>query len=134
MVTASSFSLDLRGILLSVESVGKHRPHKFRGEVSSELNKIFGRDFLIAFFVPALFFLLGTFFLLRLFGVDTPLSHVNWRRPLEDTSFLMIVALIFAIFLQAFNREIFRMAEGYWPDWLRRRLNGFHRSRFRKLT
>jgi len=102
--------------------------------VSSELNKIFGRDFLIAFFVPALFFLLGNFFLLGLFGVDTPLAHVNWRRPLEDTSFLVIVALIFAIFLQAVNREIFRTAEGYWPNWLRRPLNGFHRNRFRKLT
>ena len=134
MVTASSFSLDWRGILLSVGSVGEDWPNKVRDEVSSELNKIFGRDFLIAFFVPALFFLLGTFFLLGLFSVDTPLSHLNWRRPLEDTSFLVIVALIFAIFLQAVNREIFRMAEGYWPERLRRRLNGFHRSRFRKLT
>src|SRR6266404_2613387 len=101
MATMLSFSLDLRGIPLSLGSVEEDWLQKVRDEVSSELNKIFGRDFLIGFFVPALFFLLGNFFLLGLFGVDTPLAHVNWHRPLEDTSFLVIVALIFAIFLQA---------------------------------
>lgn len=98
--------------------------------MNSELNKIFGRDFLIGFFVPALLFLLGAFFLLRSLGVETSLPQAKWPKPFEDTGLVLLVAFVLAIFLQAVNREIFRTAEGYWL----KRLNGFHRKRFRELN
>jgi len=101
--------------------------------VSSELNKIFGRDFVTGFFLPAILFLVGNICLLKLLGIDGPLLRINWEKPLQDTGLLVVIAWIFAIFLQAFNREVFRAAEGYWPKWLRGRLTVFHRRRFRKL-
>lgn len=102
--------------------------------MSSELNKIFGRDFVTGFFLPALLFLLANVFLLKFLGVRGTLLNINWQKPLEDTGLLIIMAGILAIFLQAFNREVFRAAEGYWPKWLSQPLTAFHRRRFRKLT
>lgn len=95
---------------------------------------MFGRDFVTGFFLPALLFLVANVFLLKFFGLDGALLNVNWQKPLEGTSLLIIIAGILAIFLQAFNREVFRATEGYWPKWLQKPLTALHRRSFRKLS
>lgn len=102
--------------------------------MNDALNKLFGRDFLIGFFLPALLFILSTCFLLKNWGFTSELLNVDLTRPLADAGFVLIASLLLAIFLEAFNREIFRIAEGYWwPLWLRRRLAFLHVWRFRNL-
>lgn len=104
--------------------------------MNSELNKVFGRDFLIGFFLPALFFLAGTLGLAHLPGVENhwfDWVKIDLEKPLEDSALLTLIVWVFAVFLQALNREIFRLAEGYWGDWLRWRMAWFQRWRFSKL-
>ena len=86
--------------------------------MDSELNKIFGRDFLIGFFLPSLLFVIVGSYVLKQFGVETPWMEIDWEKPLEGAAFLAAITWVIAIFLQALNREIFRFAEGYWPPWL----------------
>ena len=102
--------------------------------MNSELNKLFGREFAIGFFLPALLFFLGTTYFLRSLGVDTPLFRINWEKPFEGTGFLLVAAWVCAVFLQAVNRELFRALEGYWPQPLRKWCSHFQLKRFRQLS
>jgi hypothetical protein len=97
--------------------------------VNSELNKVFGRDFIIGFFLPALFFSVATLFLARIVWPNASWLHIDWRKPFEDAGIFAVVIWIFAVFLQSINREIFRMAEGYWSQKL---INFFNRSKRKK--
>jgi hypothetical protein len=101
--------------------------------VTSELNKVFGRDFIIGFFLPALFFSVATFFLAKFMWPGASWLDINWRKPLEDAAIFVLATWVFAVFLQSVNREIFRAAEGYWPWGLTGLLNRSQRKRFRKL-
>lgn len=102
--------------------------------MNSELNKVFGRDFIIGFFLPALFFGVGTYFLARVLWPDASSLHIDWHKPFEETGVFLLLIWVFAVFLQSVNREIFRTAEGYWgPSEFRDRASYFQRKRFRKL-
>jgi hypothetical protein len=98
-----------------------------------ELNKLFGRDFVIGFFVPASIFVAMSAAMLRAFEKLPLWLRVDPTDPLKDTTFLALVTLAAAFFLMAGNRLLFRVLEGYWPFDLGRRLNYFQRRRFRKL-
>jgi hypothetical protein len=101
--------------------------------VNSELNKVFGRDFIIGFFLPALFFSMATFFLAKVVWPDALWLQINWRKPFEDAGLFAVCVWVFAVFLQSVNREIFRTAEGYWRRGLRGRFKRSHCEKFRKL-
>src|ERR1043166_3041244 len=103
----------------------------------SELNKILGRDFIIAFLLPALFFLVANFLSFEAVSIPHPWLKFNPEKPLEDTTILGLEAFVFGVFLQSVNRELFRLAEGYWEDYcgetMTRCLGYFQKRRFRKL-
>lgn len=98
--------------------------------MNSELNKEFGRDFIIGFFLPALIFIWGASLSLHSFGLSAPWLEIDWHDPLKETALLAVASWIFAVFLQSLNREIFRLAEGYWPWKLRDLCGYFERLRF----
>lgn len=91
--------------------------------MDSALNKMFGREFIVGFFLPAILFIIPASYLLSQFGFPTPWMDINWKElahardedPLKKAALLGLMAWVFAVFLQALNREIFRFAEGYWP-------------------
>lgn len=99
----------------------------------NELNKTFGRDFIIGFFLPALAFLLTTSWCWA--HADQPLAwlQLNPSEPFKETAVLVMIALALAILLQALNRELFRMLEGYWPLPVRDALSRHQKKRFREL-
>lgn len=101
--------------------------------MNSELNKVLGRDFLIGFFLPALFFSVGTFFLAKVVWPDASWLSIHWRKLFEDAGTFILATWVFAVFLQSVNREIFRTAEGYWPWGLTGLLGGSQRENFVKL-
>lgn len=101
--------------------------------MNSELNKLFGRDFVIGFFVPALVFAAATFFLARMVWPDAPWLRVDWTKPLEGAGLFLLLTWGFAVLLQSVNREIFRAMEGYWPLGLTTKFNRSQRKRFCNL-
>jgi hypothetical protein len=97
-----------------------------------EINKIIGRDFVVAFFVPALLFVAGNAGLLRLFELLPTWLEVDPDKPLEETTFLALLTLAVAFLLMALNRLVFRLLEGYWLG-LGRRLSQVQRYKFDRL-
>ena len=59
--------------------------------------------------------------------------HINWRKPLEDAGTFVLSTWVLAVFLQSINRQLFRIAEGYWSFGLQNRLNGRQLGKFRRL-
>ncbi len=102
--------------------------------MSGDLNKIFSRDFVIGFFLPALSFLIVTVALAKVMWPSAAWLDINWRKPLEDTGTFVLSTWVLAVFLQSINRELFRIAEGYWPFGLKDRLNHWEIVKFRKLN
>jgi hypothetical protein len=101
--------------------------------VNSELNKLFGRDFVIGFFVPALVFAAATFFLARVVWPCAAWLRVDWTKPLEGAGLFLLLTWGLAVVLQSVNREIFRAMEGYWPLGLTDKFNLSQKKRFRQL-
>ena len=101
--------------------------------MNGELNKLFGRDFVIGFFVPALIFSAANFVLARFLRPDAQWLKIDWAKPFESAGLFLLATWIFAIFLQSINREIFRALEGYWPKKWMRRFNRDQRQRFQTL-
>lgn len=103
----------------------------------NEFNKILGRDFIIGFLLPALFFLVASFFCLETANVPHPWLKFNLDKPLEDATIFALEAFVFGIFLQSINRELFRFAEGYWGEYFGEKFTRwcgrFQRERFQKL-
>ena len=60
----------------------------------SEVNKILGRDFIVAFLLPGLLFLLATFFCLESAGIPHPWLRFDPDKPLEDTTVLALEAFV----------------------------------------
>jgi hypothetical protein len=96
--------------------------------MGTELSKLLGRDFFIGFFLPALFFLTGNWLLLRYVTGEPLYPEVDANAIGESALVTGLVVWIFAIFLQALNRQLFRFAEGYWP-----KRNWFIRSQRRRF-
>jgi hypothetical protein len=100
----------------------------------SELNKILGRDFIIAFLLPALFLLVASFFLLKAAGLESSWLRFDLQEPLKDSTILALDAFVLGVFLQSVNRELFRLTEGYWWNTILTKLTVFQKKRFRELN
>jgi len=101
--------------------------------VLTEFNKIFGRDFIVAFFVPALIFIAANIGLLEIFKIRPVWLQINSADPLKDTTFLALIILVTSFCLMALSRLIFRALEGYWPFNLGIKLNFFQKRQYRAL-
>jgi hypothetical protein len=99
--------------------------------MNSELSKLLGRDFFIAFFLPALFFLGANWLLVHYIAGEDIWSGIDESKIGEDAVLAGLAVWIFGIFLQAFNRQLFRFVEGYWPK--RRWFTFWQLHRYRKL-
>ena len=99
-----------------------------------ELKKILDRNFIVGYFVPSAALLLITIILLQAYGVPVPKSlAIDWDLKLSEATLLGLVAWAGGLVLLAFNREIVRTMEGYWPrDWSFG-LRDYQRWRFRRL-
>jgi hypothetical protein len=82
--------------------------------VISELNKIFERNFIVGYFLPALAFLAASIALMNAYGVLPPWLRIDRNDPLKDTTFVALVVWVAALALMVLNRMILRCMEGYW--------------------
>src|SRR5438094_2917656 len=98
--------------------------------MNSELSKLLGRDFFIAFFLPALLFLGANWLLVHYLRCENIWPEIDESEIGEHAIVAGLVVWIFGIFLQAFNRQLFRLVEGYWPK--RRWFVFWQLHRFRK--
>lgn len=78
----------------------------------NNLPNLLDRDFIIAFFLPALVFEVACAFLLSVFFPEDPALSGSLISRLTDPTYLGLAALG-AIILLALNRQIIRMVEGY---------------------
>lgn len=101
--------------------------------MNTELNKILGRDFIIGFLLPALLFLLATSWSWSFAGRPLAWLTLKPEDPFKETAVLAMVAFALAVLLQAINRELFRLLEGYWSSRLRSALSQYQRSCFCEL-
>lgn len=99
----------------------------------TEFNKIFGRDFIVAFFVPALTFIVASIGLLEVFKIRPIWLQISSADPLKDTTFLALIILVASFCLMALSRLIFRALEGYWPFDLGTKLNFFQKREYLSL-
>jgi hypothetical protein len=101
--------------------------------MNTELNKLLGRDFLIGFLLPSLVFLVTTSLSWSHAGQPLAWLKLNPEDPFKETAVLAMVAFALAVLLQAINRELFRLLEGYWPPRLRKPLSQYQQKCFREL-
>jgi hypothetical protein len=78
-----------------------------------ELPKLFDRDFIIAFFLPAAIFLLTSFALVADFGLFPALTPLLKEDILKGSTILGIAAWLGGVFLMVMNYSIHRLLEGY---------------------
>ena len=100
----------------------------------NELNKVFDRNFVLGFFLPALLLLGLTVWLLGTVGLRPSWLTIDPQDPLKNTTVFALVSWVLAVFLQAINTPVYRLLEGYWPWGLERRLNFIQVRRFRRLN
>src|SRR5882672_6960545 len=101
--------------------------------MNTELNKLFGRDFIIGFVLPALIFLFTTSMSFLYVGHPIEWLKLKPEDPFKESAFLAMVAFALGVLLQAINRELFRLLEGYWPAKLRGPLCKCQKKRFQEL-
>jgi hypothetical protein len=98
-----------------------------------ELNKIFDRSFVVGHFTPALIFGIASFALVWGYNIAPGWLVLQRDDLLKDATAIALVTLGAGICLQALNRELFRLLEGYcWPK-LRNWLAFVQRQQFRRL-
>lgn len=98
-----------------------------------DVNKIFGRDFVIAFFVPSLAFLFVTIAYLHVSGRPISWLKINPDDPLKGSTFIALVTLTASFCLMSVNRLVIRTLEGYWIFDLGRSIRFIQTARFRWL-
>ncbi|HEY7163751.1 MAG TPA: hypothetical protein VIB79_04260 [Candidatus Binatia bacterium] len=98
-----------------------------------EINKLFGRDFVIAYFVPSLAFILTTMAYLHLTNRPVSWLTIDPKDPLKDSTFIALITLAVSFCLMSINRLVIRTLEGYWIFDLGRSVAFFQRARFRLL-
>jgi hypothetical protein len=102
--------------------------------VFGELKKILDRNFIVGYFVPSAALLIITIILLQAYGIPVPKSlAIDWDLKLTEATLLGLVAWAGGLVLLAFNREIIRTMEGYWPRNWSFGLRDYQRWRFRRL-
>src|SRR5262249_322451 len=99
-----------------------------------ELNKIFDKNFVVGYAIPASAFIAASMGLLHGFQQLPSWLQINPDDPLKDTTFVALVPLSVAIVLMAFNRVFFRILEGYWWFDLGHYLSFYQRWRWRRLS
>lgn len=99
----------------------------------AEVNKIFGREFVIAFFVPSLAIITASIGLMNAFGMETSAFGFDAADPLRDLTLVAIIILVASFGLMSVNRVVIRILEGYWILGLNEPLKFIQRWRFRKL-
>ena len=100
-----------------------------------QLTGLIGRDFVIGYFLPVAAFIAASLGLCVAFGVDPGGLDLTGRSLSETevlvaSTLLALASALGGVLLLALNREIVRLMEGY-PY---RRLNGFQRWRYRRLS
>jgi hypothetical protein len=99
-----------------------------------ELNKIFDKTFVVGYAIPASAFMATTILILTAFNNLPKWMTIDSTAPLKDTTFVALQALVLAIVLMSLNSMLFRLMEGYWNSWLRRRLNFIQRWRWKRIN
>jgi hypothetical protein len=80
----------------------------------SELPKLFDRNFLVGYVIPAVLFLTATTILLNLYGLTyLTLWMTSTSDPLVGTAIAVVIAWFSAILLAALNRQVYQLMEGY---------------------
>lgn len=98
----------------------------------TELPKIFGRPFLIGYFLPSVLLVAGSLELLRGYGIGLPLQFTK-DRILADATMFGVVSWFGGILLLLGNLRILRLMEGYGRLNPARLFQGFEIKRFAKL-
>lgn len=94
----------------------------------SEIPKLFGRDFAIAYFIPSAILLVSITTVMSTFDVKFILNDVLSEKLLGVAVYIF-VTWVFSIVLMAINSQLIRFLEGYGPlNPLR-----FRKSRMRRL-
>jgi hypothetical protein len=97
-----------------------------------ELPKLFGRDFLVGYFLPSATFLAAALVVMHTFDCTIPLS-LHPETLLRDATMFGVASWIFGLVVLAANRNVLRLMEGY-GKWNPLRLYGWvERRRFAKL-
>jgi hypothetical protein len=97
-----------------------------------ELPKLFGRDFVIAYFVPSAAFFAATYVILTCFQIPTRpfMSDGRW---IQDITAFGSATFVWAVTLLVLNGRLVRLVEGYWPFGLQQSLSFFEKKRYQKL-
>jgi hypothetical protein len=77
-----------------------------------EVNKLFGRDFVIAFFVPSLAFITATMAYLYVSGRPVSWLKIDPADPLKDSTFIALLTLAASFCLMSVNRLVIRTFRG----------------------
>ena len=99
----------------------------------SELPGFFDRNFIVAYFLPSLLFVLSAYWLMGEFGVEPKLVKIIGDDLYKEATLLGIISLIAAVFLLSINFQVFRFFEGYGKYNPLIFLQGFHERKFQRL-
>lgn len=100
----------------------------------SEINRLFGRDFILGFFFPAIAFIAGSMGEMHAFNIGASWLSISKEDPLKDTTILALVTLSLSLLLMGTNRLVFRTLEGYWPFDIGSHVNHLQLWLFRRLS
>jgi hypothetical protein len=99
----------------------------------SGLPNLFDRNFIIAFFLPALIFILASFGLIVVFDIQPYLTSKITEDIYKGATSIGLTSWICAVFLLALNFEILRLFEGYGHFNPLRLLQWIQRKKFFQL-
>lgn len=99
----------------------------------SEVGKLFDRNFIIGYFLPALALVAVVDWLLGVFGLDADLLDWSQQELIKDVTIFAALSWVVALCLLVLNRHIVRFLEGYWIWNLHAPLTRWQRRKFRKL-
>lgn len=99
----------------------------------SELPGFFDRNFIVAYFLPSLLFVLSAYWLLGEFGVEPDIVKIIGDDLYKEATLLGIISLIAAVFLLSINFQVFRFFEGYGKYNPLIFLQKFHERKFQRL-
>jgi hypothetical protein len=99
----------------------------------SSLPKIFDKNFVVGFLLPALLAIVAAAWAFPSLGIFDPIRSLSNSQTLfGDLTYSALLAFVLAIFLMTANDTLYKILEGYFPpvSWFLP-LRWWHRSRFR---
>jgi hypothetical protein len=99
----------------------------------NELPGFFDRNFIVAFFLPSLVFVLAGFGLMSGFDVNPKLTAVISEDLYKGATIIGVTSLIISVFLLSLNYSIFRFFEGYGKYNPLKLLRPLHTRKFFKI-